>query len=79
MIIFLSIIGFLSFFFIFVLWIGLLGFVLIYMGVKGLLLFCFYKSNEVIDNVIVLLFKVVLIILVNGVDNILIYILMFVS
>ena len=79
MIIFLSIIGSLSSFFIPVSWIGLLGFVPIYMGVKGLLSLRSYKSNEVIDNVTVSLFKVASITLANGADNISIYIPMFAS
>lgn len=58
MIVFLSIVGSLSSFFIPVSWIGLLGFVPIYMGVKGLLSLRSYKSNEVIDNVTGSLFKV---------------------
>ncbi|PEF10486.1 quaternary ammonium transporter [Bacillus thuringiensis] len=64
MIIFLSIIGSLSSFFIPVSWIGLLGLVPIYMGVKGLF---------------VSLFKVASITLANGADNISIYIPMFAS
>ncbi|HHP1037562.1 TPA: cadmium resistance transporter [Bacillus thuringiensis] len=79
MIIFLSIIGSLSSFFIPVSWIGLLGFVPIYMGVKGLLSLRSYKSNEVIDNVTVSLFKVASITLANEADNISIYIPMFAS
>lgn len=78
MIIFLSIIGSLSSFFIPVSW-GLLGLVPIYMGVKGLLSLRSYKSNEVIDNVTVSLFKVASITLANGADNISIYIPMFAS
>ncbi len=66
-------------FFIPVSWIGLLGFVPIYMGVKGLLSLRSYKSNEVIDNVTVSLFKVASITLANGADNISIYIPMFAS
>ncbi|OXB98611.1 MULTISPECIES: cadmium resistance transporter [Bacillus] len=79
MIVFLSIVGSLSSFFIPVSWIGLLGFVPIYMGVKGLLSLRSYKSNEVIDNVTGSLFKVASITLANGADNISIYIPMFAS
>lgn len=79
MIVFLSIVGALSSFFIPVSWIGLLGFVPIYMGVKGLLSLRSYKSNEVIDNVTGSLFKVASITLANGADNISIYIPMFAS
>lgn len=78
-IIFLSIIGSLSSFFIPISWIGLLGFVPIYMGVKGLLSLRSYKSNEVIDNASSSLFKVASITLANGADNISIYIPMFAS
>ncbi|MGH0594776.1 cadmium resistance transporter [Bacillus pretiosus] len=78
-IIFLSIIGSLSSFFIPISWIGLLGFVPIYMGVKGLLLLRSYKRNEVIDNDSGSLFKVASITLANGADNISIYIPMFAS
>ncbi len=76
---FLSIIGSLSSFFIPVSWIGLLGFVPIYMGVKGILSHRSYKRNEVIDNVSGSIFKVALITLANGADNISIYIPMFAS
>ncbi|PGD59048.1 quaternary ammonium transporter [Bacillus wiedmannii] len=76
---FLSIIGSLSSFFIPVSWIGLLGFVPIYMGVKGILSLRSYKRNEVIDNVSGSIFKVALITLANGADNISIYIPMFAS
>lgn len=79
MIIFLSIVGSLSFFFISVSWIGLLGFVPIYMGVKGLFSLRSNKSNEVIDNTSDSLFKVAAITLANGADNISIYIPMFAS
>lgn len=79
LIISLSIIGSLSSFFIPVSWIGLLGFVPIYMGVKGLLSLRSDKSNEVIDNVSSSLFKVASITLANGADNISIYIPMFAS
>ncbi|MDJ1476079.1 cadmium resistance transporter [Bacillus sp. LS15-K4] len=78
-IIFLSIIGSLSSFFIPVSWIGLLGFVPIYMGVKGLLSLRSYKSNEVIDNASSSIFKVASITLANGADNMSIYIPMFAS
>ncbi len=78
-IIFLSIIGSLSSFFIPVSWIGLLGFVPIYMGVKGLLSIRSYKSNEVIDNASSSIFKIASITLANGTDNISIYIPMFAS
>ncbi|PEJ08429.1 cadmium resistance transporter [Bacillus wiedmannii] len=78
-IIFLSIIGSLSSFFIPISWIGLLGFVPIYMGVKGLLSLRFYKGTEVIANASSSLFKVASITLANGADNILIYIPMFAS
>ncbi|MFU2029070.1 quaternary ammonium transporter [Bacillus wiedmannii] len=78
-IIFLSIIGSLSSFFIPVSWIGLLGFVPIYMGVKGILSLRSYKRNEVIDNVSGSIFKVASITLANGADNISIYIPMFAS
>lgn len=78
-IIFLSIIGSLSSFFIPISWIGLLGFVPIYMGVKGLFSLRSNKSNEVIDNTSGSLFKVVAITLANGSDNISIYIPMFAS
>ncbi|RKF52414.1 quaternary ammonium transporter [Bacillus wiedmannii] len=78
-IIFLSIIGSLSSFFIPISWIGLLGFVPIYMGVKGLLLLRSYKNNEVIDNASGSIFKVASITLANGADNISIYIPMFAS
>lgn len=78
-IIFLSIIGSLSSFFIPISWIGLLGFVPIYMGVKGLLSLRSHKRNEVIDNASGSLFKVALITLANGADNISIYIPMFAS
>ncbi|MCU5337730.1 cadmium resistance transporter [Bacillus cereus] len=78
-IILLSIIGSLSTFFIPISWIGLLGFVPIYMGVKGLLSLRSYKSNEVIDNASSSLFKVASITLANGADNISIYIPMFAS
>ncbi|MDF9664625.1 cadmium resistance transporter [Bacillus wiedmannii] len=76
---FLSIIGSLSSFFIPVSWIGLLGFVPIYMGVKGILSLRSYKRNEVIDNVSGSIFKVALITLANRADNISIYIPMFAS
>ncbi len=79
LIISLSIIGSLSSFFIPVSWIGLLGFVPIYMGVKGLLSIRSNKSNEVIDNVSGSLFKVASITLANGADNISIYIPMLAS
>ncbi|MGG0301638.1 cadmium resistance transporter [Bacillus albus] len=79
LIIFLSIIGSLSSFFIPVSWIGLLGFVPIYMGVKGLLSLRSYKSNEVIDNASSSIFKVASITLANGADNISIYLPMFAS
>ncbi|MGY2613560.1 cadmium resistance transporter [Bacillus pretiosus] len=79
LIIFLSIIGSLSSFFIPVSWIGLLGFVPIYMGVKGILSLRSYKRNEVIDNVSGSIFKVASITLANGADNISIYIPMFAS
>lgn len=79
MIIFLSIVGSLSSFFIPVSWIGLLGFVPIYMGVKGLFSIRSNKSNEVIDNTSESLFKVATITLANGADNISIYIPMFAS
>ncbi|PEV10808.1 quaternary ammonium transporter [Bacillus thuringiensis] len=79
MIIFLCIIGSLSSFFIPVSWIGLLGFVPIYMGVKGLFSLRSNKSNEVIDNTSDSLFKVAAITLANGADNISIYIPMFAS
>lgn len=79
LIISISIIGSLSSFFIPVLWIGLLGFVPIYMGVKGLLSIRSNKSNEVIDNVSGSLFKVASITLANGADNISIYIPMLAS
>lgn len=78
----LSIIGSLSSlssFFIPVSWIGLLGFVPIYMGAKGLLSLRSYKSNEVIDNISGSLFKVALITLANGSANISIYIPLFAS
>ncbi|PFB60327.1 cadmium resistance transporter [Bacillus cereus] len=78
-IIFLSIIGSLSSFFIPISWIGLLGFVPIYMGVKGLLSHRSNKYNEVIDNASGSLFKVAAITLANGADNISIYIPMFAS
>lgn len=78
-IIFLSIIGSLSSFFIPISWIGLLGFVPMYMGVKGLLSLRSYKRNEVIDNASSSLFKVASITLANGADNISIYIPMFAS
>ncbi|HDR7914522.1 TPA: cadmium resistance transporter [Bacillus wiedmannii] len=78
-IVFLSIIGSLSSFFIPVSWIGLLGFVPIYMGVKGILSLRSYKRNEVIDNVSGSIFKVASITLANGADNISIYIPMFAS
>lgn len=78
-IIFLSIIGSLSSFFIPISWIGLLGFVPIYMGVKGLFSLRSNKSNEVIDNTSGSLFKVAAITLANGSDNISIYIPMFAS
>ncbi|HDR3649387.1 TPA: cadmium resistance transporter [Bacillus anthracis] len=78
-IIFLSIIGSLSSFFIPVSWIGLLGFVPIYMGVKGLLSLHSYKSNQVTDNASSSIFKVASITLANGADNISIYIPMFAS
>ncbi|MES5938890.1 MULTISPECIES: cadmium resistance transporter [unclassified Bacillus cereus group] len=79
LIVFLSIIGSLSSFFIPVSWIGLLGFVPIYMGVKGILSLRSYKRNEVIDNVSGSIFKVASITLANGADNISIYIPMFAS
>lgn len=79
LIIFLSIIGSLSSFFIPVSWIGLLGFVPIYIGVKGLLSLRSYKSNEVIDNASSSIFKIASITLANGSDNISIYIPMFAS
>ncbi|HDR4559667.1 quaternary ammonium transporter [Bacillus cereus] len=79
LIIFLSIIGSLSSFFIPVSWIGLLGFVPIYMGVKGLLSLRSNKNNEVIDNVSGSIFKVASITLANGADNISIYIPMLAS
>lgn len=79
LIISLSMIGSLSSFFIPVSWIGLLGFVPIYMGVKGLLSIRSNKSNEVIDNVSGSLFKVASITLANGADNISIYIPMLAS
>lgn len=79
MIIFLSIVGSLSSFFIPVSWIGLLGFVPIYMGIKGLFSIRSNKSNEVIDNTSESLFKVAAITLANGADNISIYIPMFAS
>ncbi|MED3126652.1 cadmium resistance transporter [Bacillus wiedmannii] len=79
LIIFLSIIGSLSSFFVPVSWIGLLGSVPIYMGVKGILSFRSYKRNEVIDNVSGSIFKVASITLANGADNISIYIPMFAS
>ncbi|MCY8957645.1 cadmium resistance transporter [Bacillus cereus] len=79
MIIFLSIVGSLSSFFIPVSWIGLLGFVPIYMGVKGLFSLRSNKSNEVIDNTSDSLFRVAAITLANGADNISIYIPMFAS
>ncbi|HDR7778778.1 TPA: cadmium resistance transporter [Bacillus tropicus] len=78
-IIFLSIIGSLSSFFISISWIGLLGFVPIYMGIKGLFSLRSNKSNEVIDNTSGSLFKVAAITLSNGADNISIYIPMFTS
>ncbi|MGW8449607.1 cadmium resistance transporter, partial [Bacillus wiedmannii] len=78
-IIFLSIIGSLSSFFIPISWIGLLGFVPMYMGVKVLLSLRSYKRNEVIDNASSSLFKVASITLANGADNISIYIPMFAS
>ncbi|HDR7773990.1 cadmium resistance transporter [Bacillus paranthracis] len=78
-IIFLSIIGSLSSFFIPISWIGLLGFVPIYMGIKGLFSLRSNKSNEVIDNTSGSLFKVAAITLANGADNISIYIPMFTS
>ncbi|PFR46428.1 cadmium resistance transporter [Bacillus cereus] len=78
-IIFLSIIGSLSSFFIPISWIGLLGSVPIYMGVKGLLSHRSNKYNEVIDNASGSLFKVAAITLANGADNISIYIPMFAS
>ncbi len=79
MIIFLSIVGSLSSFFIPVSWIGVLGFVPIYMGVKGLFSFRSNKSNKVIDKASSSLFKVAAITLANGADNISIYIPMFTS
>lgn len=79
MIIFLSIVGSLSSFFIPVSWIGVLGFVPIYMGVKGLFSLRSNKNNEVIDNTSGSLFKVAAITLANGADNISIYIPMFTS
>ncbi|MED1612159.1 MULTISPECIES: cadmium resistance transporter [Bacillus cereus group] len=78
-IIFLSIVGSLSSFFIPISWIGLLGFVPIYMGVKGLFSLRSNKSNKVIDNTSGSLFKVAAITLANGADNISIYIPMFAS
>ncbi|MGN5652097.1 cadmium resistance transporter [Bacillus sp. Brlt_9] len=78
-IIFLSIIGSLSSFFIPISWIGLLGFVPIYMGVKGLLSLRSYKGTKVIANTSSPLFKVASITLANGADNISIYIPMFAS
>ncbi|GMR66561.1 MULTISPECIES: cadmium resistance transporter [Bacillus] len=78
-IILLSIIGSLSSFFIPISWIGLLGFVPIYMGVKGIFSFRSNKSSEVIDNASGSLFKVAAITLANGADNISIYIPMFAS
>ncbi len=71
--------GSLSSFFIPISWIGLLGFVPIYMGIKGLFSLRFNKSNEVIDNTSGSLFKVAAITLANGADNISIYIPMFTS
>ncbi|WP_000633415.1 cadmium resistance transporter [Bacillus cereus] len=79
MIIFLSIVGSLSSFFIPVSWIGVLGFVPIYMGVKGLFSLRSNKSNKVIDKASSSLFKVAAITLANGADNISIYIPMFTS
>ncbi len=79
MIIFLSIVGSLSSFFIPVSWIGVLGFVPIYMGVKGLFSLRSNKSNKVIDKASSSLFKVAAITLANGADNISIYIPMFAS
>ncbi|OTY79739.1 quaternary ammonium transporter [Bacillus thuringiensis serovar vazensis] len=79
MIIFLSIVGSLSSFFIPVSWIGVLGFVPIYMGVKGLFSPRSNKSNKVIDKASSSLFKVAAITLANGADNISIYIPMFTS
>lgn len=79
MIIFLSIVGSLSSFFILVSWIGVLGFVPIYMGVKGLFSLRSNKSNKVIDKASSSLFKVAAITLANGADNISIYIPMFTS
>ncbi|PRT19056.1 cadmium resistance transporter [Bacillus wiedmannii] len=79
LIIFLSIIGSLSSFFIPVSWIGLLGFVPIYIGVKGILSLRSYKRNVGIDNVSGSIFKVASITLANGADNISIYIPMFAS
>lgn len=70
MIIFLSIVGSLSSFFIPVSWIGVLGFVPIYMGVKGLFSLRSNKSNKVIDKASSSLFKVAAITLANGADNI---------
>ncbi|WP_144611512.1 cadmium resistance transporter [Bacillus cereus] len=75
----LSIIGSLSSFFIPISWIGLLGFVPIYMGVKGLLSLRSYKGTEVIANASSSIFKVASITLANGADNISIYIPMFAS
>lgn len=79
MIIFLSIVGSLSSFFIPLSWIGVLGFVPIYMGVKGLFSLRSNKSNKVIDKASSSLFKVAAITLANGADNISIYIPMFTS
>ncbi len=79
MIIFLSIVGSLSSFFIPVSWIGVLGFVPIYMSVKGLFSLRSNKSNKVIDKASSSLFKVAAITLANGADNISIYIPMFTS
>ena len=79
MIIFLSIVGSLSSFFIPVSWIGVLGFLPIYMGVKGLFSLRSNKSNKVIDKASSSLFKVAAITLANGADNISIYIPMFTS
>lgn len=79
MIIFLSIVGSLSSFFIPVSWIGVLGFLPIYMGVKGLFSLRSNKSNKVIDKASSSLFKVAAITLANGADNISIYIPMFAS
>lgn len=78
-IIFLSIIGSLSSFFIPISWIGLLGFVPIYIGIKGLFSLRSNKNNEVIDKASSSLFKVAAITLANGADNISIYIPMFTS